>query len=96
MPVTSVYCCFVVRHSVACLDVLLADLLHRAFAAGLAWMLLALTVPSVANASVNEGATAVASALADTLRFLVFRFLATCAWRLAPVSWRLAAGAAAF
>ena len=77
-------------------DVLLADLLLRAFSAGLAWLLLASMVPSVANASVDVGATAVASALADTLRVLVFRFLATGAWRLAAVSWRLAAGAAVF
>ena len=55
----------------------LHDLLLRAFAAGLAWMLLALTVPSVANASVDVGATVVASVPADALRFLVFRFLAT-------------------
>ena len=55
---------------------ILLDLLLRAFAAGLA-RLLASTVPSVANASVDVGATVVASVPADALRFLVFRFLAT-------------------
>ena len=60
-------------------DVLLGDLLLRDLDAGLA-RLLASTVPFVAKASVGVGATAVASALADTLRSLVLRFLATGAW----------------
>ena len=74
VPVTSVYCCPVLQHSVACW--------LRCFAGWLApsWLgcWFACCSPFRRHASVDMGgARAVAAALADTLRFLVFRFLAT-------------------